>query len=201
MNGISLAIISFVGLESISHAAEETHRPASIIPRTSIALILTILIFALAYSNLALGMKPWHADSARRARRTSQPFYQYSRASPANNDKAVALIAQNIPYFGAIAGLYVPVLGAILLLISSNSGVFGASRIAYSMSQFQLLPERLRKIDKKIPHAGRLDRVVLRRRGGRADLRRVARRRRLQVLWATSTRSAPRRVIRSCSAR
>ncbi|MDP9024976.1 MAG: APC family permease, partial [Candidatus Eremiobacteraeota bacterium] len=60
MNGISLAIISFVGLESISHAAEETNRPASIIPRTSIALILTILIFALAYSNLALGMQPWH---------------------------------------------------------------------------------------------------------------------------------------------
>jgi len=56
MNGISLAIISFVGLESIAHAAEETHRPSAIIPRTSIALILTILIFALAYSNLALGM-------------------------------------------------------------------------------------------------------------------------------------------------
>ncbi|MDP9111497.1 MAG: APC family permease, partial [Candidatus Eremiobacteraeota bacterium] len=60
MQGISLAIISFVGLESISQAAQETQRPASIIPRTSIALILTILIFALAYSNLALGMQTWH---------------------------------------------------------------------------------------------------------------------------------------------
>ena len=60
MLGISLSIISFVGLESISQAAQETQRPASIIPRTSVALILTILIFALAYSNLALGMQPWH---------------------------------------------------------------------------------------------------------------------------------------------
>ena len=60
MNGVSLAIISFVGLESIAQAAQETQRPASVIPRTSISLILTILIFALAYSNLALGMHPWH---------------------------------------------------------------------------------------------------------------------------------------------
>src|SRR5579863_4291613 len=46
MLGTSLAIISFVGLESISQAAQETQRPASIIPRTSVSLILTILIFA-----------------------------------------------------------------------------------------------------------------------------------------------------------
>ncbi len=60
MLGTSLAIVSFVGLESISQAAQETRRPASVIPRTSVALILTILIFALAYSNLALGLHPWH---------------------------------------------------------------------------------------------------------------------------------------------
>ncbi len=39
-----------------------------------------------------------------------------------------------------LAAVYVPLLGAILLLISSNSGVFGSSRIAYSMSQSRLLP-------------------------------------------------------------
>jgi APA family basic amino acid/polyamine antiporter len=147
MNGISLAIISFVGLESISHAAEETHRPSSIIPRTSLALILTILIFALAYSNLALGMTPWHAIPPD-AHGAVQPFYAYL-GTPENNDKAVAIIAQQIPYFGLIAGVYVPVLGAILLLISSNSGVFGAARIAYSMSQFRLLPSVFEKIDRK----------------------------------------------------
>ncbi len=147
MNGISLAIISFVGLESISHAAEETHRPSSIIPRTSLALILTILIFALAYANLALGMTPWNPVPPD-AHGVVQPFYQFL-GTPANNDKAVAIIAQNIPYFGLVAGLYVPVLGSILLLISSNSGVFGASRIAYSMSQFRLLPRVFEKVSKK----------------------------------------------------
>nr|MDQ6932987.1 APC family permease [Candidatus Eremiobacteraeota bacterium] len=45
--------------------------------------------------------------------------------------------------------LYVPILGAVLLLISSNSGVFGSSRIAYSMSQFQLLPRIFERVHKK----------------------------------------------------
>jgi APA family basic amino acid/polyamine antiporter len=142
MNGISLAIISFVGLESISQAAEETNRPSSIIPRTSVALILTILIFALAYSNLALGMDPWHPVQH------GMQFWQ-TLGTPQNSDKAVAIIASNIPYFGALAALYVPVLGAVLLLISSNSGVFGSSRIAYSMSQSQLLPSLFQKVHAK----------------------------------------------------
>lgn len=141
MNGISLAIISFVGLESISQAAEETYRPSNIIPRTSIALILTILIFALAYSNLALGMQPWHANAVAHG----QMFWQ-TLGTAEHSDKAVAIIAQNIPVFGYLAALYVPVLGAVLLLISSNSGVFGSSRIAYSMSQSGLLPSIFRTI-------------------------------------------------------
>ncbi len=147
MNGISLAIISFVGLESISHAAEETSRPASIIPRTSIALILTILIFALAYSNLALGMQPWY-PVAHAAGGHVQQFWQVLGATQ-NQDKAVAVMASNIPYFGLVAAFYVPVFGATLLLISSNSGVFGSSRIAYSMSQFQLLPSLFKRVHRK----------------------------------------------------
>src|SRR3989441_2447644 len=54
--GTSLAIISFVGLESISQVAQETRPPATIIPRTTIGLILSVLLFALAFSILAEGM-------------------------------------------------------------------------------------------------------------------------------------------------
>lgn len=147
MKGISLAIVSFVGLESISQAAEETQRPASIIPRTSVALILTILIFALSYSNLALGMHTWHAIPLD-ANGHTQQLWQWL-GNNENNGKAVALIASEVPYWGAIAALYVPVLGAILLLISSNSGVFGSSRIAYAMASGGLLPSVFRRVHPK----------------------------------------------------
>lgn len=144
MKGISLAIVSFVGLESISQAAEETQRPASIIPRTSTALILTILIFALSYANLALGMHTWHPIPLD-AQGHAQMLWQWLGNND-NNGKAVALIAQEVPYWGAIAAVYVPVLGAILLLISANSGVFGSSRIAYAMSKGGLLPSVFERV-------------------------------------------------------
>jgi basic amino acid/polyamine antiporter, APA family len=131
--GISLAIISFVGLESISQAAEETYRPSTVLPRTSMALILTILIFAIGYSNLVLGMPDVVTGGV------SVPLYQFL-GSPAHNDKAVAVLVGFIPYIGWLFKLYVPFLGAFLVMISSNSGVFGASRIAYAMGTNGLLP-------------------------------------------------------------
>lgn len=146
MLGTSLAIISFVGLESISQAAQETQRPASIIPRTSVALILTILIFALAYSNLALGLQPWHpiTDAAGHP----MQFWQIFPQNADNQGKAIALLAEQVPFYGAFAALYVPVLGAVLLLISSNSGVFGSSRIAYAMSSSNLLPSLFQRVNR-----------------------------------------------------
>ncbi len=138
MQGTSLAIISFVGLESISQAAQETQRPASVIPRTSVVLILTILIYAVGYSNLALGMQTWHP--LHDAHGHAIAFWQLFPGNGDNQGKGVALLSAQIPYYGLLAQFYVPILGAILLLISSNSGVFGASRIAYSMSTSKLLP-------------------------------------------------------------
>jgi len=119
--GASLAIISFVGLESISQASQETVRPSTVVPRTSIALILTVLIYALAFSNLGLAMLPWQSFAA-------------------HNEDPVAWLASHIPVVGLVAGPYVAVLGATLVLISSNAGVFGASRITYSMGRYRLLP-------------------------------------------------------------
>jgi APA family basic amino acid/polyamine antiporter len=147
MQGVSLAIISFVGLESISQAAQETQRPATVIPRTSISLILTILIFALGYSNLALGMHPWHALTGAHGQPIA--FWQLFPGNGDNQGKGVALLSAQVPYWGFLAQYYVPILGAILLLISSNSGVFGSSRIAYAMSTSRLLPSVFQRVHRR----------------------------------------------------
>ncbi|MBI3804948.1 MAG: APC family permease [Nitrospirae bacterium] len=117
---VSVAIISYVGLESISQAAQETRRPATIIPRTSIALIFVVLLFALSFPVLSLGIVDWQTL----AERESDP---------------VAALASAIPYVGFLAGQAAAVLGATIVLISANTGVMGASRLTYSMSEFHLL--------------------------------------------------------------
>jgi APA family basic amino acid/polyamine antiporter len=120
MYGSSLAIISFVGLESISQAAQETKRPASVIPRTSLILIFTVFIFAVSFSTLGLGVLPW------------QTFAEHM-------GDPVATLAHTIPYIGLIAGPFAAILGATILFISSNTGVMGASRLTYSLSQFGII--------------------------------------------------------------
>jgi APA family basic amino acid/polyamine antiporter len=66
-----------------------------------------------------------------------------------HNGDPIAWLASHIPILGLFAGPYVAMLGATLLLISSNSGVFGASRITYSMARFNLLPSWFSKVHPK----------------------------------------------------
>ncbi|MBI3359013.1 MAG: amino acid permease [Nitrospirae bacterium] len=127
---VSVAIISYVGLESISQAAQETRRPASIIPRTSIALIIVVLLFALSFPVLALGILPWDTI----AKREGDP---------------VAALAHEIPYIGFLAGHVAAILGATIVLISANTGVMGASRLTYSMGEFQLVSPWFNAVHKK----------------------------------------------------
>ncbi|MDN5345264.1 MAG: basic amino acid/polyamine antiporter, family [Clostridia bacterium] len=120
--GSSLAIISFVGLESISQAAQETKRPATVVPRTSVGLIFTVFIFATAFSTMSLGVLPWQDI----AEAVGDP---------------VATLAHAIPFIGIIAGPFAALLGATILLISANSGVMSASRLTFAMSQFHFISD------------------------------------------------------------
>jgi basic amino acid/polyamine antiporter, APA family len=127
MYGSSLAIISYVGLESISQAAQETRRPATVIPRTSIGLIGSVFLFAVFFSITSLGVLPWQA---------------YAK----DVGDSVALFASRLPFVGPMAGALAALLGAVILLISSNTGVMGASRLVYSMSQLRLVTPWLREV-------------------------------------------------------
>jgi basic amino acid/polyamine antiporter, APA family len=127
MYGSSLAIISYVGLESISQAAQETRRPATVIPRTSIGLIGSVFLFAVFFSITALGLLPWQA---------------YAK----DVDHSVALFADQLPFVGSIAGPLAAILGMVILLISANTGVMGASRLVYSMSQLRLMTSWFREV-------------------------------------------------------
>jgi basic amino acid/polyamine antiporter, APA family len=118
--GSSLAIISYVGLESISQAAQEAKRPATLIPRTSITLIFTVFIFAMALSSLSLGMLRW------------ETFVD------AKSD-SVAVLARSLPWIGVIAGPLAACMGVMVLAVSASSGIRSASRLTFSMSRLRLI--------------------------------------------------------------
>ncbi|WP_352429266.1 APC family permease [Thermoflexus sp.] len=121
---VSIAVISYVGLESVSQAAQETVRPATVIPRTSLALIIVVLMFALAFPTVSLGILPWQEIAAREG-------------------DPVARLASQLPLVGFLAGPASAVLAATIVLISANTGIMGASRLAYSMAELGLIGEGL----------------------------------------------------------
>lgn len=128
--GVSIAVISFVGMESVSQAAEETIRPGTVIPRTSLALIIVVLLFAMAFPVVSLGILPWQ-DLAMR------------------EGDPVAHLASQLPYIGFLAGPIAAILAATIVLISANTGVMGCSRLAYSMSEMGLIGKWLSKLHHK----------------------------------------------------
>ena len=121
LKGMTYAVTAFVGLESISQAAEETIRPASVIPRTSISLTFVVLLYAVAFSSLGVGSLGW------------QPLAKHM-------SDPIAYLAKFLPIIGFIAGPFTAILGFTLLYASANTGVMGYSRVTYSMSKLHLLP-------------------------------------------------------------
>jgi len=128
--GVSIAVISYVGLESVSQAAQETIRPAAVIPRTSLALIVVVLMFALAFPTVSLGIVPWQELAAREG-------------------DPVAVLASKLPFVGFLAGPSAAILAATIVLISANAGVMGSSRLAYSMAELGLISDWLSHVHPK----------------------------------------------------
>src|SRR3982074_912425 len=54
--GSSLANTPFAGVETISQVAPETRRPRTLIPRNSLGVVISVLLFAMAFSILAVGL-------------------------------------------------------------------------------------------------------------------------------------------------
>ncbi|MEM1676583.1 MAG: amino acid permease, partial [Nitrososphaerota archaeon] len=56
---ITLAMASFVGIESIAQAAEETKRPLKYIPKVAKLSVIVVLISVMSFSILSIGSMDW----------------------------------------------------------------------------------------------------------------------------------------------
>jgi APA family basic amino acid/polyamine antiporter len=127
---VTLAMSSFIGIESIAQAAEETKRPDRIIPRATKMSIISVLVFAVGLSFISLGMIPWDSLAA-------------SLSNP------ISALVQSIPFFGQSVYFLaiIAFTGFAICLVSSNTGIIGVSRVVFSMSKFGLLPQWFSKVN------------------------------------------------------
>ena len=118
---LTLAMMSYIGIESIAQAAEETRRPDRWIPKATKFSILAVAVFAIGISILANGLMSW-------------------KELVANMNKPLVTIASKIPFIGKILSIVTAFTGFIITLASANTGVVGVSRVVFSMGKFKLLP-------------------------------------------------------------
>jgi APA family basic amino acid/polyamine antiporter len=143
---IPVAMIAYTGIETVSNLAEEARDPARNIPRSIkfVALAVFVIYFTL----------PWIALSAMPVTKVHGEYQTLLGQPPPegfSNDPVLGLV-KNLGVSGgfeSVLEVYVGVLAATILLIATNAGVIGASRITYAMASHRQLPEVFRRLHHK----------------------------------------------------
>jgi APA family basic amino acid/polyamine antiporter len=128
--GIALASIAYTGIETMSQMAEETRQPAKRVPRALIMMIVAVLVIFAGISLVSLSaMTPQELAS------------EWAR-------DPVAGIAANIPItlISEVLKPLIAILAGSILLIATNAGLIGISRLAFSLGSHKLQPAALSKV-------------------------------------------------------
>ncbi len=141
---VPVAMIAYTGIETVSNLAEEARDPPRDIPR-SIRLV-AVAVFAIYFTLplIALSALPVTKVDGEYETKLGLPPEEGGFA----NDPVLGLV-QNLGLDGIMLTsleIYVGVLAATILLVATNAGVIGASRITYSMATYRQLPEIFRRL-------------------------------------------------------
>ncbi len=128
--GIALASIAYTGIETMSQMAEETRQPEKRVPKALIMMIITVLVIFAGISLVSLSAMTPHELASEWAR------------------DPVAGIAASIPVelIRTILEPLIAILAGTILLIATNAGLIGISRLAFSLGSHNLIPQALSRV-------------------------------------------------------
>ncbi len=141
--GIAVGMIAYTGIETISNMAEEAKDAEKTVPRAAGLVVAAVLGLYLLIPIVALSAMPVVQDAA--------GHYHTALGSKYADDPILGIV-ENLGLSGGpteILRYYVGVLAAVILLIATNAGLIGVSRLTYSMGQHRQLPEGLRQVHPK----------------------------------------------------
>jgi basic amino acid/polyamine antiporter, APA family len=137
--GIAVGMIAYTGIETISNMAEEAEDAARTIPKGVGYTVLAVLGLYLLIPIVALSAMPvvQHAG-----------HYSTELGTKFAGDPILGIV-ENLglgPGLTNALRYYVGVLAAVILIIATNAGLIGVSRLTYSMGHYRQLPEVLRQV-------------------------------------------------------
>ena len=141
---IPIGMIAYTGIETISNMAEEARDEAKTVQKAINRVVIAVFaIYALL---------PAVALSALPVTQKADGSYQTLLGLPESQggfagDPVLGVVKQfDLGAFQGAAVAYVGILAATILLIASNAGIIGVSRLVYSMGIHRQLPDGLRRL-------------------------------------------------------
>ncbi len=138
VQGITLAMVSYLGIEALAQAAEETKVAGKTIPRATMLTLVSVIIIYLLISIVAVNLVPISGPNGLSTKWANDPL------------SGVA----SIPVAGWLMAGWIAILGCTISIVGANAGIIGSSRMLYAMSEFKLLPRVFGTTHKKFrtPH-------------------------------------------------
>jgi basic amino acid/polyamine antiporter, APA family len=141
---IPIGMVAYTGIETISNMAEEAKDEATTIPAAIKRVQLAVFAIYFTLPAVALSALP--------VTRNAEGDYETKLGLPEEEggfagDPILGVVkAIDLGPLQGAAELYVGVLAATILLIATNAGLIGVSRLVYSMGVHRQLPDRLRRL-------------------------------------------------------
>lgn len=139
--GISISMVAYTGIETVANLGSEARDPVKSIPRAVMLVFATVIMLYALLSMTALSAYPvYQALDGKWVTDLTQKFLE----------DPIMGIAYAMPGFIPVfLGFWVALLASTILIIATNAGMLGASRLAYFMGQRQQLPSFFSNLSKK----------------------------------------------------
>ncbi len=154
---VPVAMVAYTGIETISNMAEEAIDPPRHVPRSMMYVVAAVFAIYAFLPSVALSALPVEKATPAMVKEAHSlhcrtPTHVGERTSELACKFApdpVAGLVENLGLPATIAsglGYYVAILAGTILVIATNAGIIGVSRLTYSMGQHRQLPELLRRV-------------------------------------------------------
>jgi basic amino acid/polyamine antiporter, APA family len=131
---LSVAMVAYTGIETVSNMAEEAADPGRDVPKAVNGVLIAVLGVYAGISVVALSALPVTNTGGHFATELGTKYA---------NDPVLGIVS-SFGLHGALltaARAYVGVLAATILLIATNAGLIGISRLSWSLAEHRQLPE------------------------------------------------------------
>src|SRR6195256_3080704 len=131
---VSIAMVSYTGIETISNMSEEAKNPGRTVPRATFYVIAAVLFVSAFLPTIGMSVFPVHYDSV-------HGMYFTELGTKWAQDPVAGIVTAFRPEWLAFwAGVWVAILAFTILVIATNAGLIGISRLSYSLGANDLFP-------------------------------------------------------------